>query len=138
MANSYENEVNELVDGIMKAAEEATTSSGMEKEAGIFNRKKKSEVAANKAKADAMFSGQGGDDSASDPRGKVQKKWKRIKAKFFKKANNNTEEMIEKIAAAAGTEVDMLLDYIEKIDKALTGDENPIENPDLLEKRKKS
>ena len=115
MANSYENEVNELVDGIMKVAEETAAASGMEKEAGIFNRKKKSEVAANKAKADAMFSGQGSDDSASDPRGKVQKKWKRIKAKFFKKANDNTEEMIEKIAAAAGTEVDMLLDYIEKI-----------------------
>lgn len=34
--------------------------------------------------------------------------------------------------------IDDSLDYIEKIDKALTGDENPIENPDLLEKRKKS
>ena len=115
MANSYENEVNELVDGIMKAAEEATTSSGMEKEAGVFKRRGKSEIAANKTKANEMFSGEGSDDSASDPRSKVQKKWKRIKAKFFKKANNNTEEMIEKIAAAAGTEVDMLLDYIEKI-----------------------
>ena len=29
-------------------------------------------------------------------------------------------------------------DYIEKIDKALIGDENPIENPELLDKRKKS
>ena len=28
--------------------------------------------------------------------------------------------------------------YIEKIDKALIGDENPIENPNLLERRKKS
>ena len=115
MSNSYENEINELVDGIMKVAEEATASTGMEKEAGIFNRKKKSELSANKAKANEMFSGQGGDDSASDPKGKVQRKWKRIKAKFFKRANENTEEMIEKIAAAAGTEVDMLLDYIEKI-----------------------
>lgn len=34
--------------------------------------------------------------------------------------------------------IDDSLDYIEKIDKALTGDENPIENPDLLEKRKKA
>jgi ribosome-binding factor A len=34
--------------------------------------------------------------------------------------------------------IDDSLDYIEKIDKALTGKENPIENPDLLEKRKKS
>lgn len=34
--------------------------------------------------------------------------------------------------------IDDSLDYIEKIDKALTGQENPIENPDLLEKRKKS
>lgn len=34
--------------------------------------------------------------------------------------------------------IDDSLDYIEKIDKALTGDQNPIENPDLLEKRKKS
>lgn len=30
------------------------------------------------------------------------------------------------------------LDYIENIDKSLKGDENPIENPDLLERRKKS
>lgn len=34
--------------------------------------------------------------------------------------------------------IDDSLDYIEKIDQALTGDVNPIENPDLLEKRKKS
>ncbi|MBP9794236.1 MAG: 30S ribosome-binding factor RbfA [Flavobacterium sp.] len=34
--------------------------------------------------------------------------------------------------------IDDSLDYIEKIDDALTGKENPIENPDLLEKRKKS
>ncbi len=34
--------------------------------------------------------------------------------------------------------IDDSLDYIEKIDKALTGEENPIENPDLLKKRKKS
>lgn len=34
--------------------------------------------------------------------------------------------------------IDDSLDYIEKIDKALTGEENPIENPNLLEKRKKS
>ena len=29
--------------------------------------------------------------------------------------------------------IDDSLDYIEQIDKALTGEENPIENPDLLE-----
>lgn len=34
--------------------------------------------------------------------------------------------------------IDDSLDYIEKIDNALTGIENPIENPDLLERRKKS
>ncbi len=34
--------------------------------------------------------------------------------------------------------IDDSLDYIEKIDKALTGENNPIENPELLEKRKKS
>jgi ribosome-binding factor A len=34
--------------------------------------------------------------------------------------------------------IDDSLDYIEKIDKALIGDENPIENPELLVKRKKS
>ena len=34
--------------------------------------------------------------------------------------------------------IDDSLDYIEKIDKALTGEENPIENPALLAKRKKS
>ncbi|GGD80475.1 30S ribosome-binding factor RbfA [Planktosalinus lacus] len=30
------------------------------------------------------------------------------------------------------------LDYIDKIDKAVKGEENPIDNPDLLDKRKKS
>ncbi|MBN8567135.1 MAG: 30S ribosome-binding factor RbfA [Flavobacteriales bacterium] len=34
--------------------------------------------------------------------------------------------------------IDDSLEYIEKIDKALSGDENPIENPELLIKRKKS
>lgn len=34
--------------------------------------------------------------------------------------------------------IDDTLDYLEKIDNALTGKENPIENPDLLEKRKKA
>lgn len=34
--------------------------------------------------------------------------------------------------------IDDSLDYIEGIDNALKGTENPIENPDLLEKRKKS
>ena len=33
--------------------------------------------------------------------------------------------------------IDDSLDYIEKIDKALSSKENPIENRDLLEKRKK-
>ncbi|PXY39685.1 30S ribosome-binding factor RbfA [Flavobacterium cheongpyeongense] len=33
--------------------------------------------------------------------------------------------------------IDDSLDYIEKIDNALAGKENPIENPDLLEKRRK-
>lgn len=34
--------------------------------------------------------------------------------------------------------IDDSLDYIEKIDSALKGEENPIENRDLLDKRKKS
>lgn len=34
--------------------------------------------------------------------------------------------------------LDDSLDYIEKIDNALAGKENPIENPNLLDKRKKS
>ncbi|HBK82023.1 MAG TPA: 30S ribosome-binding factor RbfA [Flavobacterium sp.] len=34
--------------------------------------------------------------------------------------------------------IDDSLDYIENIDRALKGNENPILNPDLLEKRKKS
>jgi ribosome-binding factor A len=34
--------------------------------------------------------------------------------------------------------IDDSLDYIEKIDSALSGNENPIENPELLIKRKKS
>lgn len=34
--------------------------------------------------------------------------------------------------------IDDTLDYLEKIDNALSGKENPITNPDLLEKRKKA
>lgn len=34
--------------------------------------------------------------------------------------------------------IDDSLDYIEKIDNALDGKENPIQNPELLEKRKKA
>jgi ribosome-binding factor A len=34
--------------------------------------------------------------------------------------------------------IDDSLDYIEKIDNALTGNENPLLNPELLDKRKKS
>lgn len=34
--------------------------------------------------------------------------------------------------------IDDSLDYIENIDNALKGNENPIANPDLLDKRKKS
>ena len=34
--------------------------------------------------------------------------------------------------------IDDSLDYIEKIDKALSGEEKPIENRDFLDKRKKS
>lgn len=34
--------------------------------------------------------------------------------------------------------IDDSLDYIEKIDNALSGKENPIDNPELLMKRKKS
>ncbi|AWM13271.1 30S ribosome-binding factor RbfA [Flavobacterium sp. NRK F10] len=34
--------------------------------------------------------------------------------------------------------IDDSLDYIEKIDQALSGEENPVKNPDLLAKRKKS
>lgn len=34
--------------------------------------------------------------------------------------------------------IDDSLDYIEAIDQALSGEDNPIENPDLLDKRKKS
>lgn len=34
--------------------------------------------------------------------------------------------------------IDDTLDYLEKIDNALSGKENPIANPDLLEKRKKA
>lgn len=34
--------------------------------------------------------------------------------------------------------IDDSLDYIENIDKALKGEENPVQNPELLEKRKKA
>ncbi|MFD2892057.1 30S ribosome-binding factor RbfA [Flavobacterium chuncheonense] len=34
--------------------------------------------------------------------------------------------------------IDDSLDYIEKIDNALSGKENPVTNPELLDKRKKS
>ena len=33
--------------------------------------------------------------------------------------------------------IDDSLEYIDNIDKALKGTENPVENPDLLERRKK-
>ncbi|MCF8713559.1 30S ribosome-binding factor RbfA [Joostella atrarenae] len=34
--------------------------------------------------------------------------------------------------------IDDSLEYIDRIDKSLKGDDNPIDNPDLLDKRKKS
>ncbi len=34
--------------------------------------------------------------------------------------------------------IDDSLEYIEQIEKSLKGTNNPIENPDLLDKRKKS
>jgi ribosome-binding factor A len=34
--------------------------------------------------------------------------------------------------------IDDSLEYIDKIEKSLKGEDNPIENPDLLGKRKKS
>lgn len=34
--------------------------------------------------------------------------------------------------------VDDSLEYIEKIERAIKGEDNPLENPDLLQKRKKS
>ena len=34
--------------------------------------------------------------------------------------------------------IDDSLEYIDQIDKSLKGNDNPIQNPDLLEKRKKS
>jgi len=34
--------------------------------------------------------------------------------------------------------IDDSLDYIENIEKSMKGDENPIEDPDLLSRRKKS
>jgi ribosome-binding factor A len=34
--------------------------------------------------------------------------------------------------------IDDSLDYIENIEKSLKGEENPVKNPDLLEKRKKA
>ena len=37
-----------------------------------------------------------------------------------------------------GADLDDSLDYIDGIEKSLKGDENPIENRDLLPKRKKS
>ena len=34
--------------------------------------------------------------------------------------------------------IDDSLEYIENIEKSMKGDENPISNPDLLDRRKKS
>ena len=34
--------------------------------------------------------------------------------------------------------IDDSLEYIDRIEKSLKGDQNPISDPDLLEKRKKS
>ena len=135
MGNAYQEEVNGLVDEIMKIADEASSSQEMEKDAGIkdvFSRKKKPaqamDIAGNKATANEMFAGMGGDDSASDSAESTPRKWKRIKAKFFKKANENTEAMIEKIAAASGADLDLLLEYIEK-----SAAENDMDGQDVVD-----
>ena len=135
MGNSYQEEVNQFVDDIMKVANDTASTEGLKKEAGIkdvFTRKKKADqaldVAGNKAKANSMFAGIGGDDSASEQQESTPSKWKRIKAKFFKKSNEDTELMIEKIAAAGDVDVDILLDYIEK-----TAEENDIDGQDVVD-----
>ena len=56
-----------------------------------------------------------------------------IKHEIAKRTRNQLRRMPELLFY-----LDDSLEYIEKIEKSLKGDENPIENPDLLEKRKKS
>ena len=55
-----------------------------------------------------------------------------IKHELAMKVKNQLRKMPE-----LEFKLDDSLDYIEKIDDSLSGNENPIENPDLLQKRKK-
>jgi len=56
-----------------------------------------------------------------------------IKHELAKRTRNQLRRMPELLFF-----VDDSLEYIDGIEKSLKGEENPIENPDLLEKRKKS
>ena len=59
-------------------------------------------------------------------------KWK-IKHELAQRTKNQLRKMPEITYF-----IDDSLEYIENIEKSIKGDENPISNPDLLEKRKKS
>ncbi|HIB37271.1 30S ribosome-binding factor RbfA [Mesonia sp.] len=62
---------------------------------------------------------------------------KAIKSKLKHELAQRTKNQLRKMPEL-NFYLDDSLEYIESIEKAVKGEENPIENPDLLDKRKKS
>jgi ribosome-binding factor A len=62
---------------------------------------------------------------------------KAIKSKLKHELAQRTKNKLRKMPEL-NFYLDDSLEYIESIEKAVKGEENPIENPDLLDKRKKS
>ncbi len=60
-----------------------------------------------------------------------------IKSKIKHELAQRTRQQLRKMPDM-NFYLDDSLDYIENIEKSIKGDENPIDNPDLLDKRKKS
>ncbi|WP_304036461.1 30S ribosome-binding factor RbfA [Mesonia mobilis] len=62
---------------------------------------------------------------------------KAVKSKLKHELAQRTKNQLRKMPEL-NFYLDDSLEYIESIEKAVKGEENPIENPDLLDKRKKS
>ncbi|SFW64902.1 ribosome-binding factor A [Sinomicrobium oceani] len=72
-------------------------------------------------------------DKAAELIAGVQKSKAQIKHELARRTKNQLRRVPE-----LDFYVDDSLEYIDKIEKSLKGSENPIENPDILDKRKKS
>ncbi|WP_268224997.1 30S ribosome-binding factor RbfA [Sinomicrobium oceani] len=72
-------------------------------------------------------------DKAAELIAGVQKNKAQIKHELARRTKNQLRRVPE-----LDFYVDDSLEYIDKIEKSLKGSENPIENPDILDKRKKS